>query len=152
MAAGSDLAFPEVQGLRSLVDAVDQPVHASGSWQSPNPIPSSRTASSGRRGFIDRSGRLTAPVDATARCNGQPTQASSRELHPPQNPRTDILGDSKIALELKYPKNSFTGTVITEGEPDDFDLLRLAATHCVQSKCRAHRNGLPRPVDRRHPQ
>lgn len=34
-----------------------------------------------------------------------------------------VLGDHKIALELKYPKKRFTATgVITDGEPEDFDL------------------------------
>ena len=32
------------------------------------------------------------------------------------------IGDQRIALELKYPKKSFTGTVLIEGEPEEFDL------------------------------
>jgi hypothetical protein len=43
-----------------------------------------------------------------------------------RHPEIDImavLGDSKIALELKYPKKKFTATgVITDGETEDFDL------------------------------
>jgi len=43
-----------------------------------------------------------------------------------RHPEIDImavLGDLKIALELKYPKKRFTATgVITDGEPEDFDL------------------------------
>ena len=33
-----------------------------------------------------------------------------------------VLGGNRIALELKYPKKHFSGTVISEGEPEDFDL------------------------------
>ena len=33
-----------------------------------------------------------------------------------------VLGGSRIALELKYPKRRFTGTAVTDGEAEDFDL------------------------------
>ena len=33
-----------------------------------------------------------------------------------------VLGGSPIALELKYPKRRFTGTAVTDGEAEDFDL------------------------------
>ena len=33
-----------------------------------------------------------------------------------------VLGGGRIALELKYPKRRFTGTAVTDGEAEDFDL------------------------------